>query len=61
VVCNINIVNAKIVSSAMEIGYFLLYSSNWMKIYIIKFELMKFKSKNITNYTLKLDFKGEIN
>jgi hypothetical protein len=49
------------VSSAMEIGYFLLYSSNWMKIYIIKFELMKFKSKNITNYTLKHDFKGEIN
>jgi hypothetical protein len=35
-------------------------SSNWMEIYTIKFKLMKFKSGNITNYTLKHDFKSEI-
>jgi hypothetical protein len=39
----------------------LLYSSNWMKIYTIKFKLMKFKPVNTTNYTLKQDFKSEIN
>jgi hypothetical protein len=44
----------------MEIGYFLQNSSNWMKIYTTKFKLMKFKYENITNYTLKHDFKSEI-
>jgi hypothetical protein len=37
----------------MEIGYFLLHSSIWMKIYTIKFKLVKFKFANTTNYTLK--------
>jgi hypothetical protein len=49
------------VYSAMEIGNFLQNSSNWMKIYTIKFKLMKFKFGNTTNYTLKYDFKSEIN
>jgi hypothetical protein len=47
-------------SSAIEIGYFLQNSSNWMKIYTTKFKLMKFKSRNSTNYTLKHNFKSEI-
>jgi hypothetical protein len=28
-------------------------SSNWMKVYIIKFKLVKFKYGNNINYTLK--------
>ncbi len=51
----------RFVYCAMEIGYFLQYSSIWMKIYTIKFKLVKFKSGNTTNYTLKQDFKSEIN
>jgi hypothetical protein len=51
----------RFVYSAMEIGYFLLYSSIWMKIYTIKFKLVKFKFTNTTNYTLKQDFNSEIN
>jgi hypothetical protein len=31
-----------------------------MKIYTIKFKLVKFKSTNTTSYTLKWDFKNEI-
>jgi hypothetical protein len=31
-----------------------------MKIYTIKFKLMKFKLGNSTNYTLKQDFNNEI-
>jgi hypothetical protein len=44
----------RFVYAAMEIGYFLQNSSNWMKIYTIKkIKLVKFKSRNTTNYTLK--------
>jgi hypothetical protein len=50
----------RFVYSAMEIGYFLPYPSIWMKIYTIKFKLVKFKFVNTTNYTLKHDFKSEI-
>jgi hypothetical protein len=51
----------RFVYSAMEFGYFLHNSTNWMKIYKIeKFKLLKFKSRNTTNYTLKQDFKSEI-
>jgi hypothetical protein len=51
---------SRFVYCAIEIGYFLLYSSNWMKIYIITFKLIKFKLGNTTDYTLKQDFKSEI-
>jgi hypothetical protein len=43
VACNINIINANFLYNAMEIGYFLQNSSNGMKIYTIKFKLIKFK------------------
>jgi hypothetical protein len=42
----------RFVYSAMEIGYFLQNSSNWMKIYTIKLKLIKFKHGNTPNYTL---------
>jgi hypothetical protein len=52
----------RFVYSAMEIGYFL---QNFIELNEnlhnkIKFKLMKFKSGNTTNYTLKRDFKSEI-
>jgi hypothetical protein len=52
----------RFVYGAMEIGYFL---QNFIKLdgnlhNKIKFKLMKFKSRNTTNYTLKQDFKSEI-
>jgi hypothetical protein len=43
----------RFVYSAMETEDFLLYSSIWMKIYTIKFKLVKVKFANTTNYTLK--------
>jgi hypothetical protein len=46
---------------AREIGYFLAIFIKLDQIYIIKFKLMKFNSVNTTNYTLKQDFKNEIN
>jgi hypothetical protein len=45
----------------MEIGYFLAIFIKLDQIYTIKFKLMKFKLGNTTNYTLKQDFKSEIN
>jgi hypothetical protein len=46
---------------AMEIGYFLAIFIKLDQIYTTKFKLVKFKSRNTTNYTLKQDFKNEIN
>jgi hypothetical protein len=50
-----------LVYCAREIGYFLAIFIKLDQIYIIKFKLMKFNSGNTTNYTLKQDFKNEIN